>query len=264
MVHGGMERDSAMAVVMTRRNRYTVQDGKTGAWAWKRGFVDQQRISPVEVKRILGVARAAYANAAMRACARVWYARWDDVAALLSREYGVSHDVARGVLCALSPGCSIEQNISYAVQSLATGKAVGFFGDSRRKAQAIMAGGDIISILDGKTGKLKVFNFYMNTVTHGQDTIYCTIDRWAWRTQSGDYSPENDSFDNNLYDVCVRTWCFAARLFSILTDEVWTPAYVQALCWEYDRVTHGERPSTDVIAYAEACIAAEETKKVAA
>jgi hypothetical protein len=248
-----------MSVAMSRRNRYMVQD-KTGAHVWRRGFVDQQRIDPVEVQRILSVGRAAYANATMRACARAWYARWDDLAGMLATTYNVSHDVARGVLCVLSAGCSVEENINYAVQSLATGTAVGFFGDSVRKAQAIMAGGDIVAIITEKSA-YKIFHFYMNTRQRGAGDTYCTIDRWAFRTEMGDYAAEK--VPNNLYDVCVRTWRFGARLFSIVTGEQWTPAQLQALDWEYDRALHGERPSTDVFAHAARCIA-QQAAKVAA
>lgn len=109
-----------------------------------------------------------------------WYWQAHGAAGILSRRFGVSREVATGVLAALSPSCHWSRNKSLAWEMLSTGNCGHMYGDAIRKARRIIDGEDPLDVLGGD----KVRSFYRNILDPwGSDDV--TVDRHAFDIAAG-------------------------------------------------------------------------------
>jgi hypothetical protein len=101
----------------------------------------------------------------------VWYSAASDIATLVGDLTKTSPIHGAGIIAALSPQCSWDENIVRAL-ALANNENVGAFGDALRKAEAIRLGAHPLSVLGGR----KVRSFFYNISGHKH---HVTIDRHA-------------------------------------------------------------------------------------
>lgn len=160
---------------------------------------------------------------------RAWYAEAHAAAVRYAAEYGVSVEVAAGVLAATSPLNSWGANVRLAGAVLAAGgtKSDGYLGLGLRKANAIIAGADVEATLNGT----KTRNFYRSIVTAGREGV--TIDRHSWSVAvnfryEGGVIP---SLSDKRYESAAECYRRAARILSREYGMELSPAVVQAVTW---------------------------------
>ncbi len=159
----------------------------------------------------------------------------DDQLARGQRWYQTAHDVAEmisggdvvagaGVLAALSPQTSWDENVKRAARAFVDGKPSGHFGDALRKAARCMAGDDPATVLpmESKTG-----HFYRCIVDPETEDAVC-IDRHAHDVAVGERW--GDDADRGLsskkrYAIIANAYREAARKLGV------SPATVQAVTW---------------------------------
>lgn len=149
-----------------------------------------------------------------------WYPDAHEVARDQAQEYGVTIEVASGVIAALSPRLGWGPNVMLAERMLHSQGALshGALGRSLSQARAIHAGDDPLVVLRGP----KTRAFYLAVLTAGESTD-AVIDRHAWDMlvgKRGATPPTNKQY-RDAADKMTR----AAR---ILGEKVNT---VQATTW---------------------------------
>jgi hypothetical protein len=157
-----------------------------------------------------------------------WYADAHRIAGILAERYGVTLEVAAGVIAALSPLNSWGSNVSLAARFLeAGGLEAGYLKANLAKARAILAGADIVPTLSG----LKVTNFYRSIVSKGADGL--CVDRHAAALALNDRSISNDmpKLTPKRYDEFVAAYARAAKIVSRELGTEVTPAVVQSVTW---------------------------------
>lgn len=130
---------------------------------------------PVTMTRnILRVYRSATAE--QRQAGIDWYRVAYETATGLASVYGTTPDIAAGVIAATSPLNSWGANVKLTERILAAGGLTsGYLSVGLRKADAILAGGDIPTILHSP----KVVNFYECIRANGLTSAVC-VDRHAY------------------------------------------------------------------------------------
>jgi hypothetical protein len=124
-------------------------------------------------RNILRVYRSA--TPAQIAAGREWYAEAHRVAHTLAGRYGVTPDQAAGVIAATSPLNSWAANVRISERILAAGGlSEGYLTVGLRKADAILAGADIVATLKSD----KVVNFFECIRANGETQAVC-VDRHA-------------------------------------------------------------------------------------
>lgn len=105
-----------------------------------------------------------------------WYADAHTTAAQLAAQYNLSIESVAGIIAALSPRITWEENVKGASHLLRTGsdRTVAGLRANRQKAKRILRGESPSSVLGGK----KVTSFYRNILG---DTNTVTVDTWAAR-----------------------------------------------------------------------------------
>lgn len=170
-----------------------------------------------------------------------WYQDAHDMTKMWSKRYGVSHEVAAGVMAAMSPNMSWEENIRLAETFLANKGEMkgGMLGVSLDRARRIYNGEPPTAALApkgaGDSGGHKVFNFYTNIIDP-QRTDAVTVDRHAFDVAMGyvagvDKPPLDRASD---YAAVAQAYRTAAKMMSVNADVL--PQQVQALTWEDWRV----------------------------
>jgi hypothetical protein len=155
----------------------------------------------------------------------VWYQTAHAEACKLSHAYGVTVRQAAGIIAALSPQTSWEENLRIA-DLLCAERANVHTADAQRKALAILDGADPITVLGGR----KVRSFYANILApfHAGPV---TIDRHAAAILAGITTPEwNTAHEKVLerkhyYRIATGIYRHAARQYGIL------PQQIQAIAW---------------------------------
>ncbi len=160
---------------------------------------------------------------------RMWYLEAYAAAVRFSREYGITEDQAAGVLAATSPLNSWGANVRLAERVIRAGGTMttGYLGAGLRKANAILAGADIESTLNG----LKTINFYRSIRSYGMDGT--TIDRHSWSVAvnhryEGGVIP---SLSPARYESAAECYRRAARILSAERGILLSAAVVQAVTW---------------------------------
>ena len=151
---------------------------------------------------------------------RAWYPSAHEIARSQADEYGVTIEVASGVLAALSPRMGWAPNVMIAERMLASGGTMqdGALGRSLSQARAIHSGTDPLDVLGGP----KTRAFYQAILTAGKadDPV---IDRHAWDMLTGVRfaSPPTTKQYREGADRMTR----AARILSVQVSEL------QAVTW---------------------------------
>ena len=157
-----------------------------------------------------------------------WYADARRIAGVFAEQYGVTVEVAAGVIAALSPLNSWGANVNLASRFLAAGGLdAGYLRANLAKARRILAGDDILSTLSG----LKVTNFYRSIISAGEDGV--CIDRHAYSLAVNDRSVSNDipSLSPKRYAEVAECYVKAARILSRELGMPLAPAVVQSVTW---------------------------------
>ena len=157
-----------------------------------------------------------------------WYTDAHAVADALAVRYGVTLEVAAGVLAALSPLQSWGANVNLAARFLAAGGLhAGYLGVGLAKGRAILAGADIVATLKGD----KIVNFYPAIVTKGAQGV--AIDRHAWSIAVNTRSVADGmpSLSGKRYAAAVSVYVRATDILSKEYGMALTPAQVQAVTW---------------------------------
>jgi len=148
-----------------------------------------------------------------------WYFRAHDLAVELAGDSAIG----AGVIAALSPNCSWDQNVVMARRAFDTGVVSGTFGDAERKAQAILDGGDPREILGGR----KVRSFFENIVDPS-NPVPVTVDRHSYDLSMGARS-QNDkrpAIGKRKYAELTEYHYRAAKIMGVM------PHQIQAVTWE--------------------------------
>lgn len=157
-----------------------------------------------------------------------WYADARRIAGVYAERYGVTVEVAAGVIAALSPLNSWGNNLNLAARFLeAGGLDAGYLKANLAKARAILAGAPILPTLSG----LKVSNFYLSIVSGGQSGV--CIDRHAYALAANDRAASNEipSLSPKRYAEYVDAYTRAAKILSRESGTTITPAQVQSVTW---------------------------------
>lgn len=158
-----------------------------------------------------------------------WYTDAHNVADALAVRYGVTLEVAAGVLAALSPLQSWGANVNLAARFLAAGGLTeGYLGVGLAKARAILAGADIVATLKGS----KIVNFYLSIVTKGLEGV--AVDRHAWSLAVNTRYSGEDTFPTitgKRYAATVSVYTRAAEILSKEYGMTLTPAQIQSVTW---------------------------------
>jgi hypothetical protein len=168
------------------------------------------------------------ATAEDMATGAAWYAEANSYAHALAECYGVSVQQAAGVIAAVSPLQSWGANKALAARILDTRNfSSGYLGAGLRKAERILAGEDVATVLNG----LKITNFYLGILTAGAEGV--CIDRHAWslavnHRYEGGHIP---SLSPKRYAAAVDAYVRAARILSREYGQAITPAQVQSVTW---------------------------------
>lgn len=102
---------------------------------------------------------------------RTWYATAGTIAKVVADSLGIPTDHGAGIVAALSPQCSWDENVNRAL-AFADGDDVAGLADGLRKARRIAAGEHPSAVLGGR----KVRSFYANIAGN---TNAVTVDRHA-------------------------------------------------------------------------------------
>lgn len=157
-----------------------------------------------------------------------WYADARRIAGVYAERYGVTVEVAAGVIAALSPLNSWGANLNLAARFLdAGGLDAGYLKANLAKARAIYAGADVESTLSG----LKVTNFYRSIVSAGAKGV--CVDRHAYCLATNDRASSNDvpSLSAKRYAELSECYVRAAKILSRELEQTITPAVVQSVTW---------------------------------
>jgi len=168
------------------------------------------------------------ATAAEIEAGAAWYTDAREIADAMAIAYGVTPEIAAGVIAALSPLQSWGENVNLAHRFLkAGGLTSGYLSGGLNKATKILAGADVESTLKG----LKTVNFYRSIITAGRDGV--CIDRHAYRIafNSKDISRDVPSLSPKRYREIADTYVRAAKILSKEYGEDFTPAQVQSVTW---------------------------------
>ena len=157
-----------------------------------------------------------------------WYSDAHNLASALAAKNGVSVAVAAGVIAAVSPLQSWGANLNLASRILAAGGlTAGYLSVGLGKADRILAGEDILTVLKGN----KIQNFFLGIVTAGEAGV--CIDRHAWSLAVNHrYSEGNiPSLTGKRYAAAVAAYTRAAVILSKEYGTPFTPAQVQSVTW---------------------------------
>lgn len=154
-----------------------------------------------------------------------WYQVAHNEAVKLSHAYGLTTSQAVGIIAALSPQTSWEENLRIA-DLLCDTRANVHTADAQRKALAILDGADPVQTLGGR----KVRSFYANILTpfHAGPV---TIDRHAAAILAGLSTPDwNTTHEKVLerkhyYRIAAAVYRSSARRYGLL------PNQLQAIAW---------------------------------
>lgn len=157
-----------------------------------------------------------------------WYADARAIAETYAERYSVSVEQAAGVIAATSPLNSWGSNVALAGRILATRNFTsGYLGVGLRKAERILAGEDILTVLNGE----KISNFYRSIVSAGEDGI--TVDRHAYDLAVGvrHNDESRPSIGKRVYAAVSAAYVAAGDVIESATGHRFSPAEIQSVTW---------------------------------
>jgi len=169
-----------------------------------------------------------------------WYSDAHSLALALNRNNPLE---SAGVIAALSPIKTWEQNKTLAIRAYADGVATGTTGDQCQKANQILAGEDVPTVLNG--AKTVAF---AQTIADPTDPHAVVIDRHAMSVAMGRASTDTDTSllgRKGVYELYADVYREAARRIGV------SPSTVQAVTWVVWRQT-SIRTSAHSVAVAKA------------
>ena len=178
------------------------------------------------VRNITSLFRLADADAIAEGAA--WYARARGIAEDYAAQYGVTVEIAAGIIAATSPMNGWGANVALAGRFLAAGGLdAGYLKAQLAKARAILAGADPVATLSG----LKTQNFYRGIVSAGADGV--CIDRHAYCLAVNDRSVSNSMPKLTAKQYAEVADCYrrAAVILSREYGQTFHPAQVQSVTW---------------------------------
>jgi hypothetical protein len=169
-----------------------------------------------------------------------WYADAHSLAVALDRENPLR---AAGVIAALSPLTPWERNKALAVRAFADGVATGHMKAAMDKANRILAGEDVVAVLNApKTSA------FAATIADPTDAHAVVVDRHAMSVAIGRPSTDEDTKAlalKGVYDLYADAYREAARRIGT------APSVVQAVTWVVWRQT-SIRTAASVVRVAQA------------
>lgn len=164
------------------------------------------------------------------ASAADWYADANRIAGVLADRYGVTINVAAGVIAALSPLNSWGANVNLAARFLATpgGLTSGYLSAGLAKARRILAGESPERVLTSN----KVAAFYAGIISAGATDKVC-IDRHAWSIAVNYRYPDGaiPKLTDKRYNEAQDAYRRAARILSREYGIDLSPAMTQSVTW---------------------------------
>ena len=152
-----------------------------------------------------------------------WYPCAKRECEVIAHSLGIEFEVFVGVVAALSPQMNWKYNVQEAVK-LCKGRACLGYGMNIRKAKVILAGAPALDVLGGN----KVRSFYRNLLDAGECDDYVTIDTWAARVATGNYS-ESVNLTDKQYARLVKAYRSVAQRFGL------NATALQAMLWVHVR-----------------------------
>lgn len=163
-----------------------------------------------------------------------WYsAAWDHANAL-SKQFGIEHRTAAGVIAALSPQKGWETNKYLADQFLRTGSS-GHTKQQNSTARKILYGADPHEVLNTGTAH-KTFNFYHN-MEDPEHPHYVTVDRHAHDIAVNQtYGDDNRGLGaKGRYGVFADAYRSATQHVNERDGKSLVPNQMQAITWTHWR-----------------------------
>ena len=163
-----------------------------------------------------------------------WYNQARKEAQAIANRCRLSLSTVAGVIAALSPSNRWERNLIdatnlcrlFSIGDDCASLKVSSYGPNKRKALAILAGADPLTILGG----LKVRAFYGCIV--GDESAIC-IDGHAYSLWLGDRVPttKTPKISPKLYSLIASDYIKAADQINLITGNDHTAAQIQAITW---------------------------------
>jgi hypothetical protein len=152
-----------------------------------------------------------------------WYRSAKRECEVIARSLGIPFETFVGVVAALSPQMNWKYNVREAVKLCKGQQALGY-GRNIVKAKVILGGAPPLDVLGGN----KVRSFYRNLCDGGEDDSHVTVDTWAARIATGNYS-EAVSITDKQYKRLVSAYQSVADDFGVKATEL------QAITWVHVR-----------------------------
>ena len=152
-----------------------------------------------------------------------WYTSAKRECEVIARSLDIEFHVFVGVVAALSPQMNWKYNVREAVKLCKGGQPLGY-GANISKARVILNGAPPLDVLGGN----KVRSFYRNLLDGGENDEHVTIDTWAARIATGNYS-EQVSITDKQYTRLVNAYKAVASRFGL------NATVLQAITWVHVR-----------------------------
>lgn len=149
-----------------------------------------------------------------------WYPAAHDIATLVGKIGGWSTLAGAGIVAALSPQCSWDENVVRAL-AFARGEEVGGLADGLAKAAKIAAGGHPLDVLGGR----KVRSFFHNIAGHEH---HVTVDRHAVAIVYGRSLSDREI---KVLERCGAYAAIAAAYRASARRHNLAPSTLQAITW---------------------------------
>jgi hypothetical protein len=179
------------------------------------------------VSNILSV--YARSNSEEKRDGRLWYPHANEIARDIAKG---NIQIGAGVISALSPNKSWDENVKLATRVLKTHNfSSGTYGANLRKAKRISLGENPLLVLGGQ----KTIAFYVSILTSGEDTHYVTIDRHAISICLGRIATDKEREELRNTPKGRRIYQEYAEAYRVANKEVPSdylmPSELQAITW---------------------------------
>ena len=182
----------------------------------------------IHTRNVTRVFRAA--TPAQIAAGLDWYTDAHSVAQTIATAHGLTVEAAAGIIAALSPLNSWGANVNLAHRLVAAGGLTsGYLGVGLRKANAILAGTDPLTVLTSS----KIRAFYLGIAFNGETAEVC-IDRHAFDvvTNTRHNDRTRPTVSGKRYREAAEAYVRAAHILSRESGEKIHAAQVQAITWK--------------------------------
>lgn len=168
-----------------------------------------------------------------------WYRVAHTFAHQFALDYGVTFEIAAGVIAVLSPSTSWARNVQLAGDMLETGDCSHAYGNAIEQARRIIAGEPLDQVV--KVGR-KVRNFY-RCILNPETAGHVCVDRHAVVLATGQPIATLDGWLDlvGTYQLTAAAYRTVARQVGLL------PCQVQAITWVQHRKNTGADQGNDLV-----------------